>query len=118
MCSVACPSQPASGTMERQAAMNINVCDSGLKNSSQIATGTKMSSQLSTSEENSLVAKFCATNSAPAFHLYFLLGSSSTGSPGIEQSGGRRIERPATTGTEVFKVHRQCFGPVVDSFQT
>jgi hypothetical protein len=47
--------------MERQAAMNIYVCASGLKNSSPIATGTKMSSQLSTSEENSLVAKFYAT---------------------------------------------------------
>ena len=45
--SVAWPSQPASGMTARQEERKISVCAPGFKNSSPIATGTKMSSQFS-----------------------------------------------------------------------
>src|SRR5206468_11913265 len=41
------PSQPANGMTARQAERKISVCAPGFKNSSPIATGTKISSQFS-----------------------------------------------------------------------
>jgi hypothetical protein len=38
--------------------------------------------------------------------------------PKIAYVRRERIERVGTTGAEVFKARRQCFGPVADSFQT
>src|SRR5260221_1321068 len=108
-CSVALPSQLASGRIARQAARKMSVCDSGWVNCSQALSGTKMSSQFSDGRSSLDIRRFFLTGRRLA--LFTGYDGFGLGSPAAEpeaarvvggEVGDRHLQLTASTAVVAF----------------